>query len=219
MGNIVEAKVALTKALKMSKYSQIHASVGLSLVMVGYLRIIQSKDGHNVNNVANRTRFLKRALRTLKNAISIEGIEEEMRAEGKILIGQIFLLLGNYEEAQQQLKLVIDDVKQLKLVPLAVRARHLLSNVYWAQGDFVEAKRNYEQSLQEAKCCEMRLEMARILQHFGAFLLCNDEEILMAQTYLKEAQQIFEDCGAEFDMRLAKEEHEIQNMFVNNKTS
>jgi tetratricopeptide (TPR) repeat protein len=220
-GDIPEAKKALSKALMLSKSLNIYPFIGVSLVTIGYLRYIQSK--YTLCGANKDRALLNRALNTLERAIKINGIEEEARTEGKILLSQIYMMQSNITASQEYLEQAIETAKKFELNWLVARAYHVKGNIFSAKKDYVNAKQFYMQSLQMARASDMRLEMARIYQDFGTFLLQEEASTLPerrdAHEYLKEAFQIFKDCGAALDMQLSHEEYEEQESFVNNKTS
>jgi tetratricopeptide (TPR) repeat protein len=191
------AKEALYLALNISRKLSLFPYIGLSLIYIGYLRLKQSMNEKKDLNM--RSKSLLRAQKALSHAISIDGIEEETRIEGRLILAQVLLCRHELDEALDQTIQALQQATQLELAWLVARAYHVLGNIFVVKQDYVNARSNYERALQITKKGEIKLEMARILQNLGDLLVknfsTNFEDQHIAQSYLKEAEAIFMECN------------------------
>ncbi|BCL77871.1 tetratricopeptide repeat protein [Ktedonobacteria bacterium brp13] len=202
-GDIKLAEKTLYQALTICRRMRISPYIGLTLVHIGYLRLMQSLNERNDYN--RKKSLVLRAHHTLVRAIGIEGIEEETRVEGRLILAQVLMQQNEYDEAYTQTMRALEEATRFELAALVARAYHLLGAYYVQQKQYDEAKSNYERGLSLARKYDMRLELARELKHFGEFLL--QSKIIQlanstdAQVYLDEARQLFEECGAKLDLQ------------------
>jgi tetratricopeptide (TPR) repeat protein len=191
------AKEALYLALNISRKLSLFPYIGLSLIYIGYLRLKQSMNEKKDLNM--RSKSLLRAQKALSHAISIDGIEEETRIEGRLILAQVLLCRHELDEALDQTIQALQQATQLELAWLVARAYHVLGNIFVVKQDYDNARSNYERALQITKKGEIKLEMARILQNLGDLLVknfsTNFEDQHIAQSYLKEAEAIFMECN------------------------
>ncbi len=102
-GKLSAAQSCLCHALMLGRKVGNIPCIGLALVAVGNLRIAEAKTAAKGQDMAQRERYLKRANNTLQRALAFEGLEAEARAEGELAMAQVSLLLGNQDDALQQI--------------------------------------------------------------------------------------------------------------------
>jgi Bacterial transcriptional activator domain./IstB-like ATP binding protein. len=208
LGDIESVGVTLYQALAASRKLRIIPYIGLILVHIGYLRLLQSVS--EKDDIVRRKLLLFRAHRTLVHAIGIDRIEEETRIEGRLMLAQVLMQMNEYEAAYMQTKKALEEAKHFELIWLFARAYLLIGDYYVQQRQYRDAMNNYEQGLLLSRKSDMRLELARELKHVGEFLLrCEDVHIadqVTAQSYLTEARQLFEECGAKLDLQFFNRE-------------
>ena len=128
-GKLTEAQICLCRALRLGRRVGNIPSIGLALVVAGNLRIAQAKASEKRQDMAQRTRYLMRADRTLRHVLTFEGLEAEARAEGQLAMAHVSLLLGNVEDALQQAEIVLTKAQTHELVWLVERAKELIGDI------------------------------------------------------------------------------------------
>ena len=207
-GKITEARKAIFNALMYGRSTKALPYISFSLIIMGYLRLLQYKsiklDG-NEQDSGKKKDLLERAQKTLLHALNFEAIEANTRIEGFLILAQVMLQLEDFERAHQYSILALEEAQQINLHWLIARSHHVLGNVYAMRYDFEHAIGYYEQSLRVLHRNGMRLEYARLLVHYGSALLFRtplaSKEYQIGMGYLQEARQIFKDCNAELDLR------------------
>ena len=128
-GKLSSAQTCVCCALILGRKVDNVPCIGLALVAAGNLRIAQAKATNTQQDMAQRTRYLTRASRTLQHALTLEGLEAEARAEGQLAMAQVALLSGNYKEALHQAEVVLAEVQAHEFVWLTERAQELIEEI------------------------------------------------------------------------------------------
>ncbi len=211
-GKINEAKTALCQALRISRAMSITPCIGVALVALGHLHIAQAlaaqeNDSDSPGTVkqgsASSTRLLKLSRTALQRALALEGLEAEARTEGQLALAQASFLLGEIDTAQQLAMQGMEEARRLEQTWLLACARRLVGEMLAAQGQREEAGTYFEQALETAQQCNMRLERARTLRSYGLALLranASENGYTQGLRCLQEARQAFEKCHAALDL-------------------
>ncbi|HVB62776.1 MAG TPA: tetratricopeptide repeat protein, partial [Ktedonobacteraceae bacterium] len=213
-GNLDNARTNICRALTISR-SISHASlIGFALVTTGLLRIAQAKqtvqEQRSRNNIDASKRLLLRALASLRRALALDELDAEIRYEGQLARAETLLLLGDLDTALQQAEAVYEATRQQELTWIAARTGALLGSILAAQGQWEQAKRNFEQAMQVFRQRDMRLELARTQRQYGLALLRREGTDRLDRhqgfDYLGEARQAFKACGAVLDLSMVERE-------------
>ena len=216
-GKLEETGKCLLKALSISRSMAIAPCIGFALIVLGSMRLAQAMmiDVEMESRVGAReemTSMLKRAKRTLRRALLLEGMEAETRAEGQLALAQADLLLGEVETAQQQALQTLEEAHRYELTWLIARAQRILGSIFTVQGQREQAELHFEQALHTVRKSGMRLEYAHTLRYYGLMLLQQDgvdEEAYGERgrglNFLREARQVFTDCKAVLDVRMVED--------------
>ncbi len=214
-GKFNEAKSSVLKALMVGRTTNFTPCIGFALVALGHLRITQALLIHNDHNGLREnlskshissTHLLFRAKGTLRRALALEGLEAETRTEGQLTLAQVTFLLGEIDNARQQILQVMHEVKKYDQIWLLACAQRLLGNILVAQDQYEESTKHFTLSLQIFEEHGMRLEWARTLRDYNETILryasFNDGACERAKAHLQEARRVFEECGAALDLEL-----------------
>ncbi len=213
MGKLAEAKDTLHKALRIARSMRLTPYISLALVAIGNVHIAQAMstcidEGINVNQHKEGKRLLKRAQKSLKHALTLEGMEAEARNEGQLELAQVFLLLGDLEEAQVQVKQALEEARNSELMWLVARALQLSGCIESAQNRPDLASQYFEQALRIFRKSDMRLEQARTLRLYGMMLIEQDNTggrgYQRGLSYLQDALKVFIECKAELDREMVE---------------
>ncbi len=186
----------------------------IALVVLGQLRIaqalvVQENDSGSPGTIkrpanSSYTYLLRRARISLKRALILEGLEAETRTEGQLALAKVALLLGEIDEAQQQVAQAMNEAQRYEQTWLLACTQQLIGNILTIQAHYEQAETYFMQSLEALKKCGMRLQWARTLQSFGLTLL---EQHSKGETnyekglnYLQDAYQTFQECNAIQDL-------------------
>ena len=213
-GKIVEASDCIHSALTTSRSKHIPPCIGLALVTLGQMRIAQvvtdtvdhpSIAGQSVPDHKHiRMRLLLRAEASLRHALTIEGLEAEANIEGQLALGQISLLRGELEKAQQQAIYALQEARRYELTWLLAHTQQLLGSILEAQDNYEQADAYFQKALQFSRESGMRLEYARALQSCGGLLLrrgrAEETNSQLGVCYLQEARETFLACNAVIDL-------------------
>ncbi len=157
-----------------------------------------------------KKRLLKRALKTLKHALTFTSLEAETRTEGHLAMAQTYLLLNEVTLAHEQAIQALNEAQQSKWHRLVARAQYVLGNILVEQQLFDQASQYFEQAYRTFSKNGMRLDYACTIQSYGALFLQNnnvrDKEYQRGLDYLQEALQVFTECKAELSLQLVKAE-------------
>jgi tetratricopeptide (TPR) repeat protein len=211
-GKIAEANPVLCRAWKFGRTMHILPYIGLAQVVLGEMRIAQaimidleeSKDRSDKEKI----RTLEKARRILLSTVTMKGLEAETRTEGRVALGQALLLLRDVEQAQNVVMQALEEAQQCELMWLIARAQRVLGSIYAAQQKREQAVCCFEQALDVFRETGMRLEYGRTLLQYGEALVrwegCDEEEYRRGLGYVREAGEVFEECGARLDLRVVE---------------
>ena len=203
-GKIIEAKEALYSSLNSGRKTHVSIYIGVSLMTLGYLRFIQSKDKHTSSDEHERLKLLGSAKRTLTYAIDYKGIEKETSIDGRIILAYVLIQLADIEGAHLQAEQALEEAKKYDLEWLIARANHVLGIIVLAKGLYAQAIDYYEKAESITLTKGMKLEYARIIYNHGLALLKNNLDVegrSKGRNYIKDAQKLFEDCNARVDLK------------------
>ena len=128
-GKLIEARTCLCRALLLGKKVSNIPCIGLALVSAGNLRIAQARLADQRGDVRERTRYLLHASNTLQQALALEGLEAETRAEGQLAMAEVALLSGNDEDALRQTTAVLEKAQVHELMWLVARTERLIDEI------------------------------------------------------------------------------------------
>lgn len=203
-GKILEAKEALYSSLNIGRKTHVSIYIGVSLMTLGYLRFVQSKDKRINSDEQKSLKLLQSARRTLIYAIDYKGIEKETSIEGRVILAYVLIQLADIEEARLQAEQALEEAKKYDLEWLIARANHVLGVIAFANSLYDQAIDYYEKAENITLAKGMKLEYARIIYNHGLALLKTNDTIEgrnKGRNYIKDAQKIFEDCKAAMDLR------------------
>ncbi len=211
---LLQTENSLISALTNSRTMHITPYIGLSLVAVGNMRIIQAITNTSSTDTSTlqyntKAHLLKRAIKTLRHALNLSGIEAETRTEGRLSLAYAEFLAGHLDTAYQLAEQALDEARQYELLWLIARAQRVLCVVLVAQGNLEAARMYFQEARGIFKARGMLLEYARTLHHYALALLQHEpgaQEHLQAIDYLYEAQDIFAECRAQLDEQLVRQE-------------
>ena len=214
-GKLDEAKSSIRKSLTIGRTKSIPFCIGFALITLGHLRINQAVNGYGSipHSLEKRqgltpTRLLQQAKVSLIRGLAIEGLEAETRTEGLLELAQASFLLGEIDAAQQQTYRALEEAKRYEQTWLLACIQRLLGTILAVQHQHKEANKLFTQSLEILQERGMRLEYARTLYSFGEATLrnvhSNNEDCEQAIVHLQEARQVFDECGAALDLKLAE---------------
>ncbi|GCE23473.1 hypothetical protein KDK_72730 [Dictyobacter kobayashii] len=207
-GNIKSSKEALYLALLNGRKTRMVIYTGLSLVILGYLRLVQSRRSKiekqiDENCIENKKTLIK-AKKTFKHVLELEGIEAETKIESRLGLSEALLQLGDIEGAYIQACQALEEANFFELNWLIARSQHALGNVFAIKKEHYEAIECYESALKFISKSSMRLYHGRILRDYGLFLLrlyrISEIEFHKGREYLNESARIFESSDAELDL-------------------
>jgi tetratricopeptide (TPR) repeat protein len=165
-------------------------------------------EGNEDKSDKEKLRTLERAKSILLSTVAMQGLEAETRTEGRVALGQVLLLLGDVEQAQNVVMQALQEARQCELTWLVARAQRVLGSIYATQKQIEQAIQSFEQALHVFRKTEMRLEYARTLQLYGEMLLQwedgHEKGYQQGLGYVREAREVFEVCGAKLDLRIVE---------------
>ncbi len=212
-GRLIDAGVALRRSLAISRVMRIAPHTALALMTLGSIRIAQAmalsvEEGSDACKSEEIKRNLKRAKKTLQHTLSLEGIEAETRTEARLMLAQAILLLGDVETALSLATQTLEETDQFELTWLTACTQRLLGDIFAAQGKYEQAEQDFGRAMQTFRASGMRLDYAHTLYQYSEMLMgrkiVGEEEQQRAFGYLQEAHQIFIECKAMLDIRLAE---------------
>ena len=226
-GKLSEAKSSICHALKMSRTMNNAPCLGFTLIALGNLHIAQAKlvlagqynlsryEDQNVlkkvpqNPKKTYLHFLMRAQKVLKYALVLKELESENRIEGQLALAQVLWCCDELKTAKQLALNTMEEAHQSELLWSYLRAQRLLGSILASQGEQEQAQGHFVEALQAFRTYGMGLEVARTLYSYGTALL-QIKDIEQAHnhqqglSYLREAQHIFSDCHATFDLHFVE---------------
>ena len=214
LGNMSEALSHIRRALKMGRSIKSVLCVGMALSALGEWRInraIQVSQMHFIHadaqsglRATDAYRLLTGAKLALQRALSLEGLNAEAAAEGRLTLASALFLLGEVETAQQVARQSLQEAEQHELLRVIARSQRLLGRILAVQGHDEEADRYIEQALEMFARHEMRLDYARALHGYGITLLQRSapgsDSYERGLRSLREAREIFAHCKATIDL-------------------
>ena len=215
-GKLTEAETALLRALTTAHKTSIPPYIALALISIGNFRIMQALDVNATPEI--KRQLLLRGQRTLQRALRIEGMEADTRVEAQLLLAHVLFLLGNDVAAKKLANSVLEEADSHDMVWLLARAHRLLGDILTQQARFSPARKNYQQARSLFNDCDMKLEHARTVHHYGLLFLrlpatneANKDEQHRQRglSYLRSARETFIRCGATLDVQLVERDMEI----------
>ncbi len=214
LGNMSEALSHIRLALKMGRSIKSVLCVGMALSTLGEWRINRAIQLSQVKFIragaeaapraTGAYRLLIGAKLALQRALSLEGLNAETAAEGRLTLAIALYLLGEVEAAQQVATLSLKEAEQHELLRVIARSQRLLGRILALQGHDEEADRYFEQALEMFARHDMRLDYARALHGYGATLLQraapDSASYRRGLRSLHEAREIFADCNATIEL-------------------
>ena len=214
-GRLDEAGSVLLESLTVLHQVHITPYIGFALISVGLLRLSRAVftalagTGDATRKI---TRCLQQARKSLDHALSLAGIEEEMRLEGQLTVGRIALLQMQEGEVLLRASQTLEDAERAELPGLTAQAQCLKAELLALQGQRENAFQAFEEASQAFQAHEMRLEYARtrFKQAHAMLRLENLDSLVRTDTssrwhtVLGEMQQIFNECHASLDLQLAE---------------
>jgi DNA-binding SARP family transcriptional activator len=207
-GNLRGALEHIRRALSLGRAIKNDNFIGFALIALAELRVTQAVTICNLQFVNPRKhavsehpvchRLLLRARAALQRALTLEGLEIEVMAEGQRMMALVYFLFGDLETARQKALQTLEQAHEHQIKRVLARSHRLLGRILTEQGQHEEGALHFEQSMRVFREHEFRLEYARTLYAYGITLLeCNRQKAL---AYLSEARDIFIDCYAAIDL-------------------
>src|SRR5581483_9911298 len=210
---ISDAGMNLHRALTIGRTKNMTPYTGRALVSLGSMRVAQAasmeiEQENSTDSHESISQTLRKAKKTLQHALSLEGLEAETITEGKVILSQVLLLLGEFDNALNQAIQALEDAQRFEQIWLEAGAKRVLGNILMAQGKYEQATSYFDQALRTFRKIDMPLEQAYTLQQYGQALLQQDaitgKEQQKGLSYLQDALQIFTECKAELGMRMVE---------------
>ena len=127
-------------------------------------------------------------------SLKIKEVEEPFKSILKKYLGPIFILLGNYEEAEKYYKESLDTARNLKDEPGIAQSLHQLGILQQDQGNYEEAEKYYKESLDTARNLKDEPGIAQSLHQLG--ILQQDQgNYEEAEKYYKESLTLYKELG------------------------
>ncbi len=204
-GKFIEARKSTYCSLHAGRSMHIAPCIGLALVASGFMYTTQAMV---VESDKERIQLLERGRTALQRVLILEEIEAETKTEGKLLLAQVALMLGETEVAQQQALQTLQEAKQDELMWLVARTQRVLGSIMAALHEQEQARQYFEQALRTFQKRGMYLEEARTLRERSVAWLQREgvsaEERRKALHDLHEAQRMFSERGAELDRQITE---------------
>ena len=211
-GNLQGAVEGIRRALAIARAMKSARNIGGALIALADLRVTQAiiaaKLQGNMrithHSASACTRLLLRARSTIQRAIVLDGLETELVVEGKVILANIYFLLGDLQAARQEAIRTMEEARRHELTRMLARSYRLLGRILAAQGEHEQAGACFEEALQIFRDHAMRLDYARALHGYGDTLLERSTPAPgVYQTglaHLNEARTIFAACHAAIDL-------------------
>lgn len=158
-GNLEEAQHLLVRSLAVNRPLRVIVFLGAALVTTAQLRVKQTQKVKQ--GTVTSQRLLRRARASVEHALRLEGIEDETRIEGWIVLASIFLMQDEPTSAKYVAQDALSQAQRigaLWLVPCALRVLALIAA--HEQRD-AEAQRLFAEALQQFEAHGMHLEYTR----------------------------------------------------------
>jgi tetratricopeptide (TPR) repeat protein len=211
-GNLQGAAEGIRRALAIARAMKSARNIGGALIALADLRVTQAVIAAKLqgntrithHSAFACTRLLLRARSTIQRAIVFDGLETELVVEGKVILANIYFLLGDLQAARQEAMRTMEEARRHELTRMLARSYRLLGRILAAQGEHEQAGACFEEALQIFRDHAMRLDYARALHGYGDTLLERSTPAPgVYQTglaYLNEARTIFAACHAAIDL-------------------
>ncbi len=204
-GKNLEARKSIYCSLSTSRSMHIAPCIGFALIALGSMYIVRAVA---IESDKERIRLLRRAKVTVQRCLSLEEIEAETKTEGKLLLAQVALMLGETEAAQQQALQTLQEAEQYELTWLVARTQRVLGNIMAVLHEHGQARQYFEQALRTFQKRGMYLEEARTLRERSVAMLQREgvsvDERRKVLHDLHEAQRMFSERSAELDRRITE---------------
>src|SRR6266516_918872 len=148
---------------------------------------------------------------TLEQALAFNELEAETKAEGRLALAYVLLLLDELDTACHYTIRILEEARQYELIGTCARCQRLLGSILTAQSKQTQTEQEFEQAMQVFRKCGMRLEYARTLHNYSVSLL--EHKNTVQESYkdglslLQKAHQVFDKCHATLDLQ--RVEHDI----------
>ncbi len=220
-GKLSEAQACILRALTIGRAMRNAPCVGSALVALGNFRIAQAMEASDKRDIDEkngtlhqkewqgsndtRVRLLRRAKMTLERALTFNELEAETKAEGRLALAYVLLLLDELDTACHYTIRILEEARQYELIGTCARCQRLLGSILTAQGKQAQTEQEFEQAIQVFRKCGMRLEYARTLHSYSVSLLEHkntvQESYQEGLSFLREARQVFDECHAALDLQ------------------
>ena len=211
-GNLQGAAEGIRRALAIARAMKSARNIGGALIALADLRVTQAiiaaKLQGNMrithHSASACTRLLLHARSTIQRAIVLDGLETELVVEGKVLLANIYFLLGDLQAARQEAMRTMEEARRHELTRMLARSYRLLGRILAAQGEHEQAGACFEEALKIFRDHAMRLDYARALHGYGDTLLERSTPgsgvYQTGLAHLNEARTIFAACHAAIDL-------------------
>jgi len=204
-GKNLEARESIYHSLRTSRSIHVAPCIGFSLIALSSLYITQAVA---TEDDKKRIHFLKRSKVILQRCLMLEEIEAETKTEGKLMLAQVALLLGEVESVQQQALEILQEAKQYELTWLVARTQRVLGSIMAASHEHEQARQYFEQALRTFQKRGMALEEARTLRERSVAQLSYEgletEERHKALQDLHTAHTMFDERKAALDAQITQ---------------
>ncbi len=220
-GKLSEAQACILRALTIGRAMRNAPCVGSALVALGNYRTAQAMEASDERDIDEenstlhqkgwqgsndtRIRLLRRAKMTLERALAFNELEAETKAEGRLALAYVLLLLDELDTACYYTIRILEEARQYELIGTCARCQRLLGSILTAQGKQALTEQEFEQAMQVFRKCGMRLEYARTLHSYSVSLLEHKNTVQQSYqeglSFLREARQVFDECHAALDLQ------------------
>jgi predicted ATPase/DNA-binding SARP family transcriptional activator len=213
LGEMPAALAHTRRGLKLGRAVKSVTCIGMALLALGVWRIIRAmqvsqihlarSNAQHMLRASGGDRLLHGAAEAIRRALSLEGLGAETVAEARLALASTLYLQGEIDSAFQVTMQALHESEQHELMRITAQAQRLLSRIMAAKGRDQEADAYAEQALAMFSQHGMRLDYARALYGHGVTLLRRgkpgSEEHLRGLGNLREAREMFAECGASID--------------------
>lgn len=227
-GNLRDALEYIRRSLALGRAMKSTRGIGFALVALGDWRTAQAIAVARVSFIDHNeqatqedpgsNRLILRARAALERALALEGLDAEVITEGHLVLASVYFLLGDLDTARQKALQTLEEAHGSEMTRIEGRSQRLLGRILAAQGQREHADRYFEQAIDVFNKYEMRLDYARALHGYGFTLLQRsvqgDETYQRGLVHLRQACDLFRDCGAAIDLDLV--EHILANVEYQN---
>ncbi len=203
-GTIVEARMRITHAVRLSRRLNNLPCLALALVTLAGLHVslatTSSESSTQPQHVYSR---LRRVQELVTRAVQLEGIEEETKVEGLLLLAEALVEI-NTENALDAVQKSLDILQAASLHWLLPRAYALLAQISVAQGQQIQGDAYFQQALDLFHIYPSFLDQVRALSQYGTTLMQRHKEqdhiYQRGVIYLQEAAHLCQQAEAIWDL-------------------